>query len=157
MGFSRQEYWSGQPLPPPGDLPDPGIEPGSPCCRQILYLLSHQSAEQGPKETWQPLCFSRNAADVLPDVPQSLHAAGTEVRWEALPTPCMITPLATGASNSQRLLSQAGEKGFVLCHFPPKKLFPETKWLSLHQMQFFTALFCKRRRTGRWERRWGEK
>ena len=30
MGFSRQEYWSGLPCPPPGDLPDPGIEPGSP-------------------------------------------------------------------------------------------------------------------------------
>ena len=27
MGFSRQEYWSGWPFPPPGDLPDPGIEP----------------------------------------------------------------------------------------------------------------------------------
>ena len=27
MGFSRQEYWSGLPFPPPGDLPDPGIEP----------------------------------------------------------------------------------------------------------------------------------
>ena len=26
-GFSRQEYWSGLPFPPPGDLPDPGIEP----------------------------------------------------------------------------------------------------------------------------------
>ena len=30
MGFSRQEYWSGAPLPSPGDLPDSGIEPGSP-------------------------------------------------------------------------------------------------------------------------------
>jgi len=29
MGFSRQEYWSGLPFPPPGDLPDPGIEPKS--------------------------------------------------------------------------------------------------------------------------------
>ena len=28
--FSRQEYWSGLPFPSPGDLPDPGIEPGSP-------------------------------------------------------------------------------------------------------------------------------
>ena len=27
MGFSRQEYWSGLPCPPPGDLPDPGMEP----------------------------------------------------------------------------------------------------------------------------------
>ena len=29
-GFPRQEYWSGLPFPSPGDLPDPGIEPGSP-------------------------------------------------------------------------------------------------------------------------------
>ena len=29
-GFSRQEYWSGLPFPPPGNIPDPGIEPGSP-------------------------------------------------------------------------------------------------------------------------------
>ena len=40
MGFSRQEYWSGLPCPPPGDLPDPGTELESPAalhCRQILY------------------------------------------------------------------------------------------------------------------------
>ena len=30
MGFSRQEYWSGLPFPSLGDLPDPGIKPGSP-------------------------------------------------------------------------------------------------------------------------------
>ena len=30
MGLSRQEYWNGLPLPSPGDLPNPGIEPGSP-------------------------------------------------------------------------------------------------------------------------------
>ena len=30
MGFSRQEYWSGLPCTPPGNLPDPGIEPVSP-------------------------------------------------------------------------------------------------------------------------------
>ena len=29
MGFSRQEYWSGLPFPPPGDFPDTGIEPTS--------------------------------------------------------------------------------------------------------------------------------
>ena len=29
MGFSRQEYWSGLPFPFPGDLPSPGIKPGS--------------------------------------------------------------------------------------------------------------------------------
>ena len=30
MEFSRQKYWSGLPFPSPGDIPDPGIEPGSP-------------------------------------------------------------------------------------------------------------------------------
>ena len=30
VGFSRQEYWTGLPFPSPGELPNPGIEPGSP-------------------------------------------------------------------------------------------------------------------------------
>ena len=30
MGFFRQEYWSGLPFSSPGDLPNPGIEPGAP-------------------------------------------------------------------------------------------------------------------------------
>ena len=34
MGFSRQECWSGLPSPSPGDLPDPGIEPGSPALQK---------------------------------------------------------------------------------------------------------------------------
>ena len=41
MGFSRQIYWSGLPCPPPGDLPNPGMEPVSlmsPAIgRQVLY------------------------------------------------------------------------------------------------------------------------
>ena len=37
MGFSRQEYWGGLPSPSPGDLPNPGIEPGSPAL-QSDYL-----------------------------------------------------------------------------------------------------------------------
>ena len=39
MGFSRQEYWSGLPFPSPGDLPNPGVEPGSPAL-QADSLLS---------------------------------------------------------------------------------------------------------------------
>ena len=39
MEFSRQEYWSGLPLPSPGDLPDPRIEPGSPT-KQVDALPS---------------------------------------------------------------------------------------------------------------------
>ena len=43
MGFSRQEYWSGMPYPPPGDLPDPGIEPAllmSPALTVGLFTTS---------------------------------------------------------------------------------------------------------------------
>ena len=39
MGFSRQKYGSGLPFPSPGDLPNPGIEPGSPTL-QADSLLS---------------------------------------------------------------------------------------------------------------------
>ena len=42
MGFSRQVYWSGLPYPPPGDLPDPGIELGSPALQANSLSLSHQ-------------------------------------------------------------------------------------------------------------------
>ena len=47
VGFSRQEYWSELPCPPPGDLPDPGIEPGSPVAPALQaqsLLLSHQGS-----------------------------------------------------------------------------------------------------------------
>ena len=36
MGFSRQEYWSELPVPSPGYLPNPGIEPRSPALQQML-------------------------------------------------------------------------------------------------------------------------
>ena len=38
MGFSPQEYWRGLPFPSPGDLPDPGIEPGSPALQADSLL-----------------------------------------------------------------------------------------------------------------------
>ena len=41
-GFSRQEYWSGLPSPPAGDLPNQESNLGLPYCRRILYYLSHQ-------------------------------------------------------------------------------------------------------------------
>ena len=41
MEFSRQEYWNGLPLPSPGDLSDPGIEPRSPALQADSLPLSH--------------------------------------------------------------------------------------------------------------------
>ena len=43
ISFSRQEYWSGSPFPPPGDLHNPGIKPGSP----TLQVDSLPSEPQG--------------------------------------------------------------------------------------------------------------
>ena len=36
LGFSKQEQWSEVPVPSPGDLPDPGIEPSSPASPELL-------------------------------------------------------------------------------------------------------------------------
>ena len=44
MGFSRQEYWSGLPFPSPEDLPNPGIEPGSPAL-QVDTLTSEPAGK----------------------------------------------------------------------------------------------------------------
>ena len=47
MGFSRQEYWSGLPFPPPGDLSNPGIRPRS-FALQADSLLSEPPGKQVP-------------------------------------------------------------------------------------------------------------
>ena len=75
MRFSRQEYWSGLPFPSPGDLPDPGIEPGSPALEsdaltseppgkpkkkpycKLIFRLEADSA--GNRSEWK-LCFLRD-------------------------------------------------------------------------------------------------
>ena len=50
MGFSRQEYWSELPFPPPGHLPDPGIKPASPAS-PVLQIDSLQLSHLGSKHT----------------------------------------------------------------------------------------------------------
>ena len=44
MGFSRQEYWVGLPCPPPGDLPNPGIDPESPALQVDSLPLGDQGS-----------------------------------------------------------------------------------------------------------------
>ena len=60
MGFSWQEYWSGKPFPSPGDLPNPGIEPRLPHCRQIFYHLSHKGSPRILE--WVAYPFSRRSS-----------------------------------------------------------------------------------------------
>ena len=44
IGFPRQEYWSGLPLPSPGDFPDPGIKPPSPALQADSLPQRHQGS-----------------------------------------------------------------------------------------------------------------
>ena len=56
MEFSREEYWSGLPCPPPGDLPDPGIELTFPDLQADSLSLSHREAHHwhlGPGNSWE--------------------------------------------------------------------------------------------------------
>ena len=61
MGFSRQEYWSGLPFPPPGDLPNAGIEPATPALQAdafttepLVEIIHHRRwAPNRPFNKWQ--------------------------------------------------------------------------------------------------------
>ena len=60
MEFSRQEYWSGLPCPSPGDLPNPGMERGSPALQadsdrlwQRLHLINSEEALGMGPGAWQ--------------------------------------------------------------------------------------------------------
>ena len=56
MGFSRQEYWSGLPCPSPKDLPDPGIEPGSPALE--ADALTSEPCMSFKWDNWLRILFS---------------------------------------------------------------------------------------------------
>ena len=57
MGFSRQEHWNGLPCPPPGDIPDSGIEPRSPALQADILLLSHGGSTKRRELTFRLLLF----------------------------------------------------------------------------------------------------
>ena len=62
MEFSRQEYWSGLPFPSPGDLPDPGIKPGSPAL-QAGSLLSEPPGKL-PECHWEEVQLVSRSLDM---------------------------------------------------------------------------------------------
>ena len=64
MEFSRQEYWSGLPCPPPGDLSNPGIEPISPALQEDSVpaeppaVPCQYPAKTQELSTWYCQCFA---------------------------------------------------------------------------------------------------
>ena len=74
LGFSRQEHWSGLPFPPPGDLANPGIKPGSPsspALRAGSLPLSHRGS-MALLPPSQPATARRPRSCQLWDVPRFL-------------------------------------------------------------------------------------
>ena len=67
MGFSWQEYWSGLPFPPPGDLPDPGIDPVSPVAPALAgRLFTTELLGKAPEIPGQGTKISRAKEQVRP-------------------------------------------------------------------------------------------
>ena len=82
-GFSRQEYWRGLPCPPPGDLPNPGIEPMSLHllhCRSILYQLSHKGSPMKVKVAQSCLTLCDPMDDTVHGIAQARI-----LEWVAFP------------------------------------------------------------------------
>ena len=81
LGFSRQEYWSGLPCPPPGDLPNPGIKPAppaTPALQAVSLPLSHQGS---PKRGLYCFSFSRRLAGYFLYCPLWAHPMAA-VSWQ---------------------------------------------------------------------------
>ena len=121
MRFSRQEYWSGLPSPSPGDLPNAGIEPGSPA----LQVDSLPTELQGKRTNSQMLLSVQFSYSVMSD---------SATQWTAAHQ--------ISLSNSQNLLklmsieSVMPSNYLILCHpLLLPSIFPSIKWVScLHQV-----------------------
>ena len=125
MGISRQEYWSGLPLPPPGDLPDPGIKPMSPALQADSLPLSHwercdvgyiESQLRRGEEAWKNYGWTRRKeagregkgpkASLPPD-PCSLPQVSLAPSLLAAPCSCILYRLV----QINTRFSEAQEKG----------------------------------------------
>ena len=127
-GFSRQEYCSRLPCPPPGDLSDPGIEPASPVAPALLadsLSLSHQGSPGVGYQTGnqdQPclghlrLTFAHLE---LPSFPKSLRAV----------TFREVTPVSFSYVNQKGKVSVVREK-YPLNVYMPARLNHEAKCAS---------------------------
>ena len=87
MGFSRQEYWSGLPCPPPEDLPNSGSNPGLPHCRQILYHLRYQGNPRILE--WVAYPFSRGSSWPRDQTGVSCLAGGCFTSWATRKAPSL--------------------------------------------------------------------
>ena len=98
-GFSRQEYWSELPCPPPGDLPHPGFEPRSPAL-QAGSLLSEPPGKPHPARLSEhrlelPVSYSKFPVAVLHMVTCMFQCYSLNLSHRLLPLLCpQVWPLS---------------------------------------------------------------
>ena len=86
-GFPRQKYWSGLPFPSPEDLPDPGIQPGSPALQEdSLGSLNQLCVYTYPFSVGPP---SHTPLPTPPRSPQSTRLSSLPCTQQ-LPTCCLF-------------------------------------------------------------------
>ena len=89
MGFSRQEYWSWLPFPPPGDLPNPGIEPQCPVSCIAGRVLTRWGIGKAPLKYLLDLMVSASedvASSLILWLPaQQLFLGGLHTVYTGLP------------------------------------------------------------------------
>ena len=94
MGFSRQEPWSGSSCPPPGDLPDPAIEPASLMSPALAgRFLNHYCHLGSPKinmllllSRFSPVWLCAILWTVACQTPLSMGFSRQELEWVAMPS-----------------------------------------------------------------------
>ena len=82
MEFSRQEYWSGLPFPPPGDLPDPAIKSGSPALPADSLPSAAAAAAAKSLQLCPTLCDPIDGSPPGSPIPEILQARTLE--WVAM-------------------------------------------------------------------------
>ena len=108
MGFSRQEHWNGLPFPSPGDLPQPGIEPGSPA----LQADSLPTELLGPLKAWIPLTFS--VLKLVPTEPPATSPSQLHAFLQVSATAAGVPPGGLPVSVPARLSLQLRGQQFAL-------------------------------------------
>ena len=84
MGFSWQEYWNGLPFPPPGDPPNPGIEPASPALAGGFFTTS---------AIWEaPVVFGKHLMTAAQTSKAVLRTGATSLMLHSqLPSQCVYS------------------------------------------------------------------
>ena len=136
MEFSRQEYWSGLLFPSPGNLPDPGIEPGSPVLQADLYQLSYKGSPCSVVSFIKSICIIFQAFQM----PNNMYFSAVQslIHVQLFVTPWIAAHQASlSITNSQSLpklmsiVSVMPSSHLILCHpLLPPSIFPSIRVFS---------------------------